>query len=77
MPVPKETAPCTESAPNLIMTTNDRAIARLTLQIERGKLTVRQLTSMAQQTKNVLDLRRGELRAARAMAVMKKAKKKR
>ena len=59
------------------MITSERAIRRLMLQIERGKLTVRQLTAMARQTKIVLDLRSAELRTARAVIAAKDAKKKR
>ena len=59
------------------MTTHDRAIARLMLQIERGKLTIRQLTALKEETQNVLDLRSAELRTARAVIAAKKAKKKR
>jgi hypothetical protein len=59
------------------MTTHDRDIARLMLQVERGKLTLRHLTVMARETKIVLDLRSAELRRARAVIAAKKAKKKR
>jgi len=59
------------------MPTNARAIARLMLLIERGASTVRHLTAMASETKNVLDQRRGELRAAREVVFVRKAKKKR
>ena len=59
------------------MATNDRAIARLVLQIERGETTFRQLSGMALAIKSVVDLHRGELRAARAIGAPKKAKKKR
>ena len=59
------------------MAIDDRAIARLMLQIERGQATVRQLSGMALEIKSVVDVRREELRAARATVAAKKAKKKR
>lgn len=59
------------------MAINDRAIARLMLQIERGETTLRQLSGMALEIKSVVDVRRGELRAARAIVAARKAKKKR
>ena len=59
------------------MAINDRAIARLMLQIERGETTFRQLSGMALEIKSVVDVRRGELRAARAIVAAKKPKKKR
>jgi hypothetical protein len=58
------------------MATNDRAISRLILQIERGETTLRHLSGMAFEIKSVVDVRRGELRAVRAIVAARKAKKK-
>ena len=58
------------------MATNHRAISRLILQIERGESTLRHLSGIAVEIKSVVDVRRGELRAARAIVAARKAKKK-